>query len=136
MGANDEYSDATKAMAEALGIEESQVMSTNNALNDHLIAQKEQREETKRLVNMYAEYTDGILFAEAVQRDMQNNLHELDRETANYSKTVEESTEVVNENAGSEEKAAKAKRDIALPTLNRVIDAMENLNDMRSKRIY
>ena len=39
-------------------------------------------------------------------------------------------TEVVNENAEAEEKAAKAKRDIALPTLNRVIDAMENLNDI------
>jgi len=117
-------------LAKKYGITTTAVHSQNDALNDQLIAEKEARDETKRLVDMYAEYTDGILFAEAVQRDMQNNLHELDRETANYTKTVEDSTEVVNENAEAEEKAAKAKRDIALPTLNRVIDAMENLNDI------
>ena len=51
-------------------------------------------------------------------------------ETANYSKTVEEATEVVNENAIQQRKKQQKQKNLALPTLNRVIDAMENLNDI------
>ena len=77
---------------------------------------------------------EEMAFAEAVARDMANNIHELDRETSTYQKTVEETTDEVKELTEEEIKKAKAMQDKALPALNKVMSAYNKLMDIQKEQ--
>ena len=118
-----------------IGKTETAVHSANSTLNDQLVAQKNNRDETKRLTNMYAEYTEGIRFAELVQQDLINNTHELDRETGNLINTKEESIELTEEEIEAEKKLAKDRATAGLDALRSLNDAYQNLKDIEQDRL-
>ena len=84
---------------------------------------------------MYAEYTEGIRFAELVQQDLINNTHELDRETGNLINTKEESIELTEEEIEAEKKLAKDRATAGLDALRSLNDAYQNLKDIEQDRL-
>ena len=118
-----------------IGKTETAVHSANSTLNDQLVAQKNNRDETKRLTNMYAEYTEGIRFAELVQKDLINNTHELDRETGNLIDTKKESVELTEEEIEAEKKLARDRATAGLDALQKLNDAYQNLKDIEQDRL-
>ena len=82
---------------EALGIEESQVMSMNNSLNEQLMLEQKQRRAKEELARQTVDYFEKLHFQSLVEKDLITNAHELDRETGTLNRTKQESIELTEE---------------------------------------
>ncbi len=131
----DEIIDSTERFAEALGTTTKQSFSTNSALNDQLTSEKQLRDETENIIDTYRTLTDGLRFQEAIQRDLINNTHELDRETGTLNSTKEESVEITEEEIEAEKKLAKDRATAGLDALKNLNDAYQNLRDIEQDRL-
>ncbi len=131
----DEVIDSTERFNEALGMTSKQSFSTNSALNDQLISEKQLRDETENIIDTYRTLTDGLRFQEAIQRDLINNTHELDRETGTLNSTKEESVEITEEEIEAEKKLARDRATAGLDALRSLNDAYQNLKDIEQDRL-
>jgi len=131
----DEVIDSTERFNEALGITSKQSFSTNSALNDQLTSEKQLRDETENIIDTYRTLTDGLRFQEAIQKDLINNTHELDRETGTLNRTKEESVELTEEEIEAEKKLAKDRATAGLDALQNLHDAYQNLRDIEQDRL-
>ena len=130
---SDEYSDATIAMADALGIEESQVMSTNNALNEKLLLDQKHARASKEKAKQTEDYYEALYFQSLIEKDLITNAHELDRETANYNNTKEEGIALTEEEIQAEQALAQEREEKSLGALNKVLSAYKKLQSIQDK---
>ena len=133
--ATDEVIDSTERFNQALGMTSKQSFSTNSALNDQLTSEKQLRDETENIIDTYRTLTDGLRFQEAIQKDLINNTHELDRETGTLNRTKEESVELTEEEIEAEKKLAKDRATAGLDALRSLNDAYQNLKDIEQDRL-
>ena len=133
VGGNDEYTDATKAMADALGIEESQVMSTNNALNEKLLLDQKHARASKEKAKQTEDYYEALYFQSLIEKDLITNAHELDRETGNLNQTKEETIALTEEEIEAEQKLAQEREEKSLGALQKVLSAYKKLQAIQDK---
>lgn len=133
--AKDEYSDATKLMAEALGIEESQVMSMNNSLNEQLMLEQKQRRAKEELARQTVDYFEKLHFQSLVEKDLIANAHELDRETGTLNRTKQESIELTEEEIEAEAKLAEERKEKSLGALQKVLRAYKKIQSIQQNII-
>lgn len=87
------------------------------------------------IIDSYKEMTDAIRLEEAIQRDLINNTHELDRETSSYNDTKRESIELTEEEVEAEKKLARDRATAGLDALRSLNDAYQNLRDIEQDRL-
>lgn len=87
------------------------------------------------IIDSYKEMTDAIRLEEAIQRDLINNTHELDRETSSYNDTKRESIELTEEELEAEKKLARDRATAGLDALRSLNDAYQNLRDIEQDRL-
>lgn len=87
------------------------------------------------IIDSYKQMTDAIRLQEAIQRDLINNTHELDRETSSFNDTKKESIELTEEELEAEKKLARDRATAGLDALRSLNDAYQNLRDIEQDRL-
>jgi len=136
----DKYIDSQVEFINLLGASEGIAFSYNNELNNTLVAQKNNREETLRLAKVYSDYSKAIQYQALIEKDLINNAHELDRETGSLNKTKEITIELTEEEIEAERELAEERETKSLGALQKVLSAyqklqriQENVNDLQNE---
>jgi len=132
---NEEAIDSTERFTQALKLTGHESFSTNKSLNEQLTAQRDLKGENERIISTYKEFNEALRYQDAIQRDLINNAHELDRETGVLNKTKEESVEITEEEIEAEKKLARDRATSGLDALRKLNDAYQNLRDMEQDRL-
>jgi len=132
---NEEVIDSTERFSQALKLTGNESFSTNKSLNDQLTAQRDLKVENERIISTYKDFNEALRYQDAIQKDLINNAHELDRETGVLNKTKEESVEITEEEIEAEKKLARDRATAGLDALRSLNDAYQNLRDIEQDRL-
>jgi len=132
---NEEVIDSTERFSQALKLTGNESFSTNKSLNDQLTAQRDLKVENERIISTYKDFNEALRYQDAIQKDLINNVHELDRETGVLNKTKEESVEITEEEIEAEKKLARDRATAGLDALRSLNDAYQNLRDIEQDRL-
>jgi len=91
---------------------------------------EKQREASKRISKSYMFLNQGLEDFNITQSDAERNAHRLENEWAMSTDTVERFTDSVEELDEAEAALNKERRENAIPTLNRVVNAMQAIQDI------
>ena len=130
-----ETGDTQEQLAKNFDIVESSAHSSNSALNDKLIAEKQLRDITNIRNQQTVEYYENLYQQGLIEKDLITNAHELDRETGNLNDTKEEGIELTEEEIEAEKKLAKDRATAGLDALKNLNDAYQTLRDMEQERL-
>ena len=130
-----EAGDTQEQLAKNFNIVESSAHSSNSALNDKLIAEKQLRDITNIRNQQTVEYYENLYQQGLIEKDLITNSHELDRETGNLNDTKEEGIELTEEEIEAEKKLAKDRATSGLDALRKLNDAYQNLRDIEQDRL-
>jgi TP901 family phage tail tape measure protein len=97
--------------------------------NDRL--KQQQLEQARNMTISHQRFKDLIV----AHKDLQTNIHELDRETGVLNRTREESIEVTEEEIEAEKKLARDRATAGLDAIRSLNDAYQNLRDIEEDRL-
>jgi TP901 family phage tail tape measure protein len=97
--------------------------------NDRL--KQQQLEQARNMTISHQRFEDLIV----AHKDLQTNIHELDRETGVLNRTREESIEVTEEEIEAEKQLARDRATAGLDAIRSLNDAYQNLRDIEEDRL-
>lgn len=130
---NDESEDGAtrqEQLAKNFNLTESALHSSNQALNDKLLAEQKLRRATDERNKQTVEYFENQHRQKLIEEDLINNLHELDRETSTFQNTTEDITSAIEDQTSATEDLVKQQNDKQFDALMRLIHAEEAYNEI------